>query len=229
VKSSPVVVGDRVLVGSYDQNLYAFEVKTGKVLWKFETSGPVHATPAVSNGIAYIAGCDEHFRAIRISDGKEMFQVSSGAYTGASPVLAGNMAYFGTFGNEVFAVDMNAKKIAWRYEHPVRKFPFYSSATLVNGKVILGGRDKMVHGIDAKTGKGLWTFTTRSRVESSPAAAGSRVFIGSNDGRFYVLDANSGKKLWEYEAGSAISSSPAISNGKVIVASQDGRVLCFGG
>jgi outer membrane protein assembly factor BamB len=124
---------------------------------------------------------------------------------------------------------MAAKKIVWRYEHPVRKFPYYSSATLVDGKVILGGRDKMVHAIDARTGKGVWTFTTRSRVESSPAAADGRVYIGSNDGRFYVLEAATGKKLWEYEAGAALSSSPAIGQGKVVIASQDGRVFCFGG
>jgi len=85
-----------------------------------------------------------------------------------------------------------------------------------------------VHALDAKTGKQAWTFTTRSRVESSPAAAGNKIYIGSNDGRFYVLDAPTGKKLWEYEAGSAISASPAISEGKVVVASQDGRVYCFG-
>ena len=229
IKSSPVVVGDRVLVGSYDQNLYAIEIKTGKQLWKFETAGPVHGTPGIANGVAFVTGCDEHFRAIRVSDGKEMFQVSSGAYTGASPLLVGSMAYFGTFGNEVFGVDMAAKKIVWKYEHPVRKFPFYSSATLAAGKIILGGRDKMVHAIDAKTGKGAWTFATRSRVESSPAVAGNRVFIGSNDGRLYVLDAATGKKLWEYEAGSALSASPAISDGRVVIASQDGRVFCFGG
>ena len=189
----------------------------------------MHATPAVAGGVAYVTGCDEKFRAIRVSDGKEVFVVNSGAYTGASPLLVGSMAYYGTFGNEVFGVDMSAKKIVWKYEHPVRKFPFDSSATLVDGKVILGGRDKMVHAIDARTGKGAWTFTTRSRVESSPAAAGNRVFIGSNDGRFYVLDAASGKKLWEYEAGAALSSSPAISDGRVVIASQDGRVFCFGG
>jgi outer membrane protein assembly factor BamB len=75
----------------------------------------------------------------------------------------------------------------------------------------------------------VWTFATKSRVESSPAVAGNRVFIGSNDGRLYVLDAATGKKLWEYEAGSALSASPAISDGKVLIASQDGRVFCFGG
>src|SRR6188472_1826988 len=34
IKSSPVVVGDRVLIGSYDSQLYALGAKDGKVLWK---------------------------------------------------------------------------------------------------------------------------------------------------------------------------------------------------
>ena len=34
VKSSPVVAGDRVLIGSYDTYLYALGAKDGKVLWK---------------------------------------------------------------------------------------------------------------------------------------------------------------------------------------------------
>ena len=152
----------------------------------------------------------------------------SGSYTGSSPAISGTRAFFGTYGNEVFAVDMKAKKIVWRYEHPVRKFPYQSSAAVANGKVVLGGRDKNVHAIDAATGKGLWTFATKSRVESSPAIANGHVYIGSNDGRFYVLDLNNGQKLWEFTAGAALSSSPAIGNGKVVIASQDGRVYCFG-
>ena len=130
IKSSPVVVGDRVLIGSYDEHLYCLSARNGSVLWKFKTNGPVHSTPGIADGMAFIAGCDEVFRAIRISDGKEVFSVSSGAYTGASPALRGGAAFYGTFDNEVLGVNLAERKIAWRYEHPQRKFPFYSSAAV---------------------------------------------------------------------------------------------------
>ena len=45
-----------VLIGSYDQFLYALQARTGRLLWKLETDGPVHATVAVSDGIAYVTG-----------------------------------------------------------------------------------------------------------------------------------------------------------------------------
>ncbi|HJU55173.1 MAG TPA: PQQ-binding-like beta-propeller repeat protein [Pyrinomonadaceae bacterium] len=228
IKSSPVAVGNRVLIGSYDQHLYCLNAKTGALLWKFKTNGPVHATPAVVGGIAYIAGCDEVFRAIRVADGKELFQVASGAYTGASPAIASGSAYYGTFDNEVLAVNLRSRSVAWRYKHPERQFPFYSSAAVSGGRVVLGGRDKLVHCLSAATGKSLWTFSTRARVESSPAIAGGRVYVGSNDGRFYVLDLSSGALLWEFNAGAPLSASPGLGSGRVVIGSQDGRLYCFG-
>jgi outer membrane protein assembly factor BamB len=228
IKSSPVVVGDRVLVGSYDEHLYCVSASNGSLIWKFRTAGPVHCTAGVSRGMAFVAGCDETFRAIRIADGKEQFHIASGAYTGASPALVGQKAYYGTFNNEVLAVNLTTRRISWRYRNRQRQFPYYSSAAVAEGKVVVGGRDKMVHCVDAATGRELWTFMTRARVESSPALADGRAFIGSNDGKFYVLDYRTGAKVWEFNAGAPLSASPAIAAGRVVIGSEDGRLYCFG-
>ena len=163
----------------------------------------VHATPAIFDGVAYFGGCDEIFRGVRVADGKEIVSMSAGSYTAASPTIAGGRAYFGTFDNEVIGLDLASEEVLWRYEHPRRHFPFYSSALNVDGKVVIGGRDRMVHAIDAASGAAVWTFMTRARVDSSPATAGGRVYIGSSDGRLYVLDLNTGDKLWEFDTGRA--------------------------
>ena len=169
MKASPVIVDDRVIIGSYDGNLYCLSLKDGKLLWGFKTNGPVHATASVASGIAYISGCDGVLRGIRISDGKEVTSITTGSYTGASPALSPTgSVFFGTFDNNVLAFNLKTKKAMWSYENPQRQFPFYSSAALVDGRVILGGRDKIVHCLNAATGKQNWEFATRSRVESSP-------------------------------------------------------------
>ena len=227
IKSSPVVVGDRVLIGSYDQHLYCVSARNGSLLWKLKTNGAVHSTPSVAGDLAFIAGCDELFRGVSISTGKQVFSVSSDAYTGASPALRGTSAFYGTFDNEILMVDVNARRVGWRYQHPERKFPFYSSAAVTADRVVVGGRDKLIHGL-SPDGKGIWTFATRARVESSPAIAGSRVFVGSNDGRFYVLNLTTGAKLWDFDAGAPLSSSPAIARGRIVIGGQDGRLHCFG-
>src|ERR1043165_8220918 len=153
IKSSPVVVGNQVLIGSYDENLYSLSARTGKLLWKFKTNGPVHSTPSIANGLAFIAGCDELFRAIRIEDGREVFNVSSGAYTGASPALRDGSAVYGTFDNQVLGVNLAQRKIAWIYEHPERKFPYYSSAAVTPARIVIGGGGKLGPGFVPR-GKG---------------------------------------------------------------------------
>ena len=130
--------------------------------------------------------------------------------------------------NEVIGLAISSQEIIWRYEHPQRHFPFYSSALNIDGKVIIGGRDRIVHAIDEKSGETIWTFTTRARIDSSPASANGRVYIGSGDGRLYVLALNTGEKLWEFDAGAPLSASPAIAEGKIIIGSQDGVLYCFG-
>ena len=81
----------------------------------------------------------------------------------------------------MFALDLKTRKVAWRYRDPERQFPYYASAALdatsTRTRVIVGGRDKAVHAIDAASGKSAWKFVTRARVDSSPAIAGGRVYV----------------------------------------------------
>jgi outer membrane protein assembly factor BamB len=228
IKSSPTVAGNRVYFGSYDQNLYCLDADSGALIWKYATDGPVHCSPALDQKHVYISGCDEMFRAIDAISGKQVFTLPLGAYSGASAALADDHAYVGTFGNEVLGIDLRGRKIQWVYQHPTRNFPFYSSAALTADRVVVGGRDKMVHCLDRSTGKAIWTFLTKSRVDSSPLICRNRVYVGSNDGLLYVLDLTSGKKLWEFTAGAPLSASPAAGEGSLVIGSQDGVLYCFG-
>ena len=190
VKSSPVVVGDKVLIGSYDAHLYALGAKDGKLAWKVQTEGYVHATPAVVDGIAYIAGCDEvlraHPRRRRQGDVHACRRAPTPAphrrFTTATPTTA-------PMRTKCWRSISTAKKIVWRYKHPQRNFPFYSSPAISGDRLFVGGRDKMLHALDLKTGKSLWTVMTRARIDSSPVVSGGSVYVGSSDGKLYVVDA----------------------------------------
>jgi outer membrane protein assembly factor BamB len=142
--------------------------------------------------------------------------------------MLGEWAWFGNFNNEVVGANVRQKRILWRYQRKTAEFPFYSSAAAAGDRIVLGGRDKLVHCLNARTGKEIWTFATKARVDSSAAIAGGRVYIGSGDGHFYVLDLATGKELWDFEAGAPLSASPAIAAGRVVIGAQDGRLYCFG-
>ena len=86
----------------------------------------------------------------------------------------------------------------------------------------------MVHALEAATGKELWTFASRARIDSSPAIADGRVYVGSGDGRLYVLSLTTGERIADFDTASAISASPAIAHGRLVVGTLDGQLYCLG-
>ena len=81
--------------------------------------------------------------------------------------------------NEVIGVDLSSREPFWRYEHPQRHFPFYSSALSVDGTIVIGGRDRMVHAIDQASGEGRWTLqdagADRLVARRRPPPTGDRI------------------------------------------------------
>ena len=150
--SSANFVDNRVVFGSYDGFLYCLNRETGELIWKFETEGYVHGTPGIwtqsekesgdARNFAIVTGCDSYLRVLNIDDGTQTQRVNLGAYVGASPAVLGNHIYCGTYGSEILAINLDAGEIAWRYQHPKRRFPFFASAALTEDIVIIGGRDK---------------------------------------------------------------------------------------
>jgi len=227
IKASIAVTAGHAIVGSYDGMLHAVSVADGTPRWTHQTDAQIHATCSIRDGLAFVAGCDGHLRGLDAQTGKVKIDVHFGGYTAASPALQGDLVVFGTFSDDVVAIDLARKAVLWRYA-PRRHFPFYSSAVIANGLVFVGSRDKSLHVLSLETGKLVWTFETQGRVDSSPALCGSRIFFGSHDGRIRGLDVQSGKSVFSYETGSPVATSPAISGNRLLIGSTDGRILCFG-
>jgi outer membrane protein assembly factor BamB len=58
VDSSPVVCGDKIVVGSDDGRLYMVSLAEGKEIWSYEIGQPLTSSPSVSDGIVVIGGND---------------------------------------------------------------------------------------------------------------------------------------------------------------------------
>jgi hypothetical protein len=56
--SSPVVAGDKVVVGSDDGRLYLVSLKDGGELWHYEIGQPVGSSPAVLDGKVIVGSED---------------------------------------------------------------------------------------------------------------------------------------------------------------------------
>jgi outer membrane protein assembly factor BamB len=220
--------GNAVLFGSGDETLYCLS-KEGKERWRFKVpGGPVLGSPAVVDGRTFAAGCDSTLHVLDLSTGKELGSVDLGGQIGATAAIAGDYMYVGTMTNQFLGINWKKPEIVWTFEATKRQQPFYASAAVTDTLVIAGSRDKRVCALDRKTGKEVWSFETRNKVDSSPVVVGQRVFAGSMDGNLYVLDLAKGNEVKRFDLGSPIIGSPAVGEDCLVIGTDDGTIYCFG-
>ena len=232
VIASASFAGGHVIFGSQDNFLYALNPESGELAWKVETGSYIYGTAAVARmgerQVVLVAGCDGVMRGLDPRDGSNVVQVGIDAYVGGSTAVGDRLVFVGTFENQVLGIDLAAGKVVWAYEHPQRHFPFYSSAALSEDRVVIGGRDKLVHALDPGTGHAVWTYAAGARVDSSPVIAGTTVYFGTLGGDVVGLNLKSGEKVWEFTTGSSVTASPALADGRMVIGTLDGMLYCFG-
>ncbi len=219
--------GDRVLFGSHDSTLYCLDRKAGKLLWKVRTDGPVNGSALVAGKLTFVAGCDSNLHIIDWETGKDLEQIDLQGQAAATAAVQGDHLYVGTMTNFVQSVDLTKKAIKWSYASK-REQPFFGSAAVTERLVIVGGRDKLIHALDRKTGAQAWTYPTKGRIDSSPVIAGPRVYVGSGDGSLYVLQVTDAKLVQKLALGRSVMASPAVSQGRLVIGTTDNWLYCLG-
>ncbi len=102
-----------------------------------------------------------------------------------------------------------------------------SSPALVDGKVLVGGRDGRLHALNATTGAELWNVTLVAHPEfsgitSSPKVSYDLAYVGTfnetgGPGEVVAVWISNGTIAWRHATASIDFSSPAVANGSVYV------------
>ncbi len=109
-----------------------------------------------------------------------------------------------------------------------------TSPLLLHGRLYVGGWDGVVYGLDAQTGRRIWTYATHGPVKGGLASGRGVVYAGSYDGHLYALDAATGRLVWRASGQptffhhGTFYATPAVAYGRVYVGSTDGRMYSFG-
>ncbi|MCA9023555.1 MAG: PQQ-like beta-propeller repeat protein, partial [Planctomycetaceae bacterium] len=75
----PIIVNQTVLFGSStDDQLYALDLKTGALKWKFFTEGPIRFAPAAWKDRVFVASDDGNLYTLNIKDGSLLWKKQGG-------------------------------------------------------------------------------------------------------------------------------------------------------
>lgn len=180
---------DLVLVGSYDQNLYAFEPESGILRYKVECGSFINGSPVCSRSgdAIFFGSCDGILRKIETESGKISGEIDLGSPIPASPVLHDNMLYAVTHEGELAAVRTEPFSTIYKAKQP----DSYVSAPYVNGDFIfLTSTDGKITVHSREDGKLLSTLEAKEKMTPLQAGGKSVFYAVSARGKLYRYQKN---------------------------------------
>ena len=65
------------------------------------------------------------------------------------------------------------------------------------GIVVMGGSDRLLHGLDARSGAALWQSRTPGSVVAQPVIVDDGAYVGTDDAHVLRVDVTSGRQRWD--------------------------------
>lgn len=204
--------------------MYAFNAKTGDIVWKYQGNGwnMYQGHPIVADGKVYQTCPDNGGRdpytgqtwfaeyvCLDALTGKLLWKLK-----GISPCGAGGESHLLAYGNLYMVSESGYLRC---YSNANSDWPMFRrdpahSAVGPSGPSYLSLR---------------WRYKTEGQVCSSPSIVDDKVYFGSWDTNLYCLNAYSGDLIWKFPTGTVIGWSPAIVGGRVYTGCSDGYVYCI--
>ncbi|HEU4653705.1 MAG TPA: PQQ-binding-like beta-propeller repeat protein [Steroidobacteraceae bacterium] len=109
---------DRTLVfASRDGNVYAVDIDTHKLRWKFAYDTTWAMSSTVEGGAVFVGwSINNKVNALDLRTGKMKWEFSSGAHTYTTALIDGDTSYWGCADGKVYAIDKSSGKQRWTYE-----------------------------------------------------------------------------------------------------------------
>jgi outer membrane protein assembly factor BamB len=223
--SSPTIVQDTLYIGSGDGNVYALDIESGALRWKFKTGNVVHATPAVANDTVYVGSWDSYFYALDAKTGKERWRFKTGEDRDiynqvgiqSSAVIAGGLVLFGCRDSNLYALDAVTGEKAWSFSNDGSWV--ISTPIVKDGTVYFATSDSgLFRALDLKTGVPKYALSFNHwPMFSSPAIAGHVLYIGSHSGALIAIDLDQHAVSWTFHTEGSQRKAAAItqSNGEI--------------
>ena len=135
--------------------------------------------------------------------------------------------------NKINADNVKTLGLVWSYPLESSR-GVEATPVVVDGIMYQTASWSVVHAIDVRTGKQLWTFDPKvdrekgykgccDVVNRGVALWKGKVYFGAYDGRLFALDAATGKVVWEKDTVASkehsytITGAPRVFNGKVVI------------
>ncbi len=202
--TSPVVDGKLVIAfvgGNGSGALMAFDVESGKTVWKWAGDGPSYASPiivGISGTHQVVTQSQEKIIGVSAADGKLLWSIpftTPYVQNIITPIPFKDLLIFSGLEQGVFAMRITQNGQTWKTEKiwENESASFYMSDPVINGGQLYGmsHRNKgQFVALDAATGKSLWESNGRVADNTAILTGADNLFLLTSDAELIVAKAS---------------------------------------
>lgn len=222
-ESSPVVVGNKVIMGCECASLFALDFETGKTIWDTPLSGAIKAAPAFVDGVLYVGAYGGEVSAVKASNGAlEWSSSGQGSGLGASgnfygtPAAAFGRVFEGNTDGRMYSYERSSGNLAWSLSTGNYVYAGAVAADTPQSppSVYFGSYDGNFYALDAHDGSQRWVEPAGGAVSGAGSMVGEVVYVANlAKTRTVGFRASDGKRMFNFPDGAY---NPVISDGQRI-------------
>ncbi len=192
--SSPVAMGNMVLIGFSDGKLDALDRETGRVMWQrsiayasgssdVERLVDIDADPIVDNNVVYLASYQGYIGALSLANGQFIWRKPGSVYK--NMVLSGNTLYVTDSHDVLWSIDKHNGQVNWKQTG--LKARGLTEPSLVKNDLVVGDKTGYLHFVDAQTGEIIGRSKVSGSVSISPSVVGRKLYVLTDNGMLNQL------------------------------------------
>ena len=243
--AQPIVVDGQIYTLDTESQLTAFDIKTGKQIWRTDVSDPDEDDPVIGGGIAYAAGVlyvtngFDEVLALQPSKGEILWRKSIGSPSRAAPTILDGRLFVTTLENRILALNAGDGTLLWDYTG------LSETAGLVGAASPAASRDIVVPAFSSgeitalrvENGVVAWSDNLAgvkrlggldglSDIKALPIIDKGLVVAVSFNGKIAAIDERTGNRIWQREIGSA--NTPWMAGNHLFVLSTENQLVALG-
>lgn len=238
---SPIVIDNKCIAhlgSSQSSAIIAFDLASGKIVWKYESDGPAYASPdiMVFDNVKLVAmQTDKSLLGLSVDDGKVLWKIPTPPerrfYNSSSPLIDGHKIFYSGQGLGSRAVNITKKGNDYSVGELWKNPSFgntYNTAVLKDGFLYGLSNLGYLYCLNASSGETAWADTTRHRDFGSIIDAGSVMLALSSTSNLVVYkpETNSYKQIALIKvAETPIYAHPVIAGNKMYIKDEESLIL----
>lgn len=216
IVAPPLIVENRVYIGTADGRLLALDRSSGAALWAvpFNAGNAIWGKPAFADGIVYVATVGGRVHAVEAETGQEIDRWQTSGAIADSPVVTDDYIYVGSFDGQIHALNR------FEYGSEAWNFPatdwIWGAPAVADGVVYFGDLNGNFFAVDALSGTQLWQRQLTGSIQTRPVVENGVIYIVSQGnvdvgrGQITAFSSDGGTQIWQQEAPGEVYSTPVL-------------------